>query len=245
MYFTDTHKLNKQAYNALKRIRNAKKSKDINIKDKISLISESTNQINKNKYNLVFMEFDEAKFEEKVKLDRNIYNKLFEKLDSESKTHVSKIISEMVGIVKDVYKFINIEPKILGYKNISSDDSKHELLTEASNIINNYFNREYYSLSTDEKRRKYKDSVLDLAYELVVQENIEMDEALKHSYKSIVIENLIRTINFPYIIKHKINEVFEDTMYNDFFDVDELSNLMEAFDLKVKQVSRIVSAIIE
>lgn len=246
MYFTDTHKLNKQAYDALKRIRENKKNREESDNNsKSGIIAESAAQVARNKYNLVFMEFDESKFEEKIKLDRNVYNKLFENLDSESKEHVSKIISEMVSIVKDVYKFINIEPKILGYKNIDSDSSKHVLMEEASSIINNYFNKEYYSLTNVEKQRKYKDSVINLAHDIVVQENVSVEDALNHSYKATVVENLIRTINFPYIIKHKIDEVFEDTMYNDFFDVDELTNLMESFDLKVKQISRIVSAIIK
>lgn len=238
MQFTDIHKLNKTAYDALKRIR-GNKSKQLD------LIAESSNLVARNKFNLVFQEFDESKFNEKIKLDTVIYNKLFENVDSVSKESVSQLISEMVTTVRDIYKFINIEPKLLGFKNIDSGESQTVLVNEASNIINNYFNREYYSLSRSEKDHKYKESVINLARTIVVEESVDPKDALTHSYKAVVVENLIHSVNFPYIIKHKINEVFEDNLYNDFFDVDELSKLMESFNDKVKKLARIASVVIE
>lgn len=238
MYFTDTQKISKTAYDALKRIKESRN------KATSDLILES-NKFTKTKYNTVFPEYSEDKFKDKVNLDGYIYNKLLEKLEENEKESVSKLISEMLNDVREIYRFINIEPKIVGFKNLNPSDNRSGLITEASNIINNFLNREYYSLSKDERLRKYKDSVINFAHNIVLEENIDPQEAIEHSYKTAVIQRLLEDINFPFVIKHKINEVFEDDLYNDFFDVGELHELKESFDIKAKNIARVISVLIK
>jgi hypothetical protein len=239
MFFTDTHKLNKTAYDALKRIRQNKEKMS-------SLVLENENKlVARHKFNLVFQEYSEEKLQEKIALDSYIYNKLLENLSSDEQESVSTLIAEMMTTVRDIYKFINIEPKSVGFNNMTSADSKNSLVIEASNIINNHINKEYYSLSKDEKIKKYKDSVIHLAHKVVLEDGVDPQEAIDHSYKSIVIERFLENINFPFIIKHKIDEVFEDDIYNDFFNIDELKELKETFESQIKNISRVVSILIK
>lgn len=238
MYFTDTQQLNKKAYEALKRIKESRN------KATTDLVLESKN-FTKTKYHTIFPEYSENKFKEKIQLDKFIYNKLLENLEEGEKESVSTLISEMLNDVKEIYRFINIEPKIVGFKNMSDADNRASLVNEASNIINNFLNKEYYSLSKDEKIRKYKDSVINFAHNIVLEEGLNAQEAIEHSYKTAVIHRLIEDINFPFVIKHKINEVFEDDLYNDFFNIDELHDLKESFDLKAKNIARVISVLIK
>ena len=133
MIFTDTHKLNKSAFDALKRIRTNKEKT-------LELVQESeTNQVAKKKFSLAFNEFDEIKFNNKIKLDAYVYNKLLENIGIDDKPEVSQLISEMLNDVREIYRFINIEPKSLGFRNMTPDDAPNLLLNEASNIVNNHF----------------------------------------------------------------------------------------------------------
>lgn len=237
MFFTDTQKLNKTAYNALKRIRENKEKNN-------SLVLESASTT-RAKFNLLFSEYSDAKFKEKVNLDSFIYNKLLENIQESEREQVSTLITEMLNDVKEIYKFINIEPKNVGFVNMTSADSRNHLVIEASNIINNFMNKEYYSLTKHEKHRKYKESVINFAHNIVIEEGLNPQEAIEHSYKTAVIERLLNNINFPFIIKHKINEVFEDDIYNDFFDIGELHNLKESVEIKIKNIARIISVLIK
>lgn len=237
MFFTDTQKLNKTAYNALKRIRENKEKNT-------SLVLESASTT-RAKFNSLFSEYSDTRFKEKVALDSYIYNKLLENIQESEREQVSTLITEMLNDVKEIYKFINIEPKNIGFVNMSSADSRNSLVIEASNIINNFMNKEYYSLTKHEKTRKYRDTVINFAHNIVVEEGLDPQEAIDHSYKTAIIENLLNNINFPFIIKHKINEVFEDDIYNDFFDIGELHNLKESVEIKIKNIARVISVLIK
>lgn len=237
MLFTDTQKLNKKAYTALKRIRENKEKAN-------SLIVESASTT-RAKFNALFADYSDTKFKEKVKLDSFIYNKLLENVQDAEREQVSKLIEEMLKDVQEIYKFINIEPKNIGFTNLTSADTKNSLVIEASNIINNFMNKEYYSLTKDEKHRKYKDVVINFAHNIVLEEGLDTQEAIEHSYKTAIVEGLLTNINFPFIIKHKINEVFEDDLYNDFFDIGELHNLKESVEIKIKNIARVISVLIK
>lgn len=238
MFFTDTQKISKTAYDALKRIRESRN------KATADLVLESKS-FTKSRYNTIFPEYSDDKFKEKIDLDGYIYNKLLENLEDGEKESVSKLISEMLTDVKEIYKFINVEPKIVGFKNMDVSDNRNSLLIEATNVINNFLNKEYYSLSKDERYRKYKDSVVNFAHNIVLEEGVDPQEAIEHSYKTAVIQRLLEDINFPFVIKHKINEVFEDDLYNDFFNVEELHDLKESFDIKAKNIARVISVLIK
>ena len=239
MLFTDSQVLNKKAYEALKRIRSTKS------REEQHLISESSNLNFKQRYNVLFQEYNDKTFNEKVKLDNHVYNKLLENISEKEVEDVNKIIVEMLNDVKDIYKFINIEPKMLGFKGLSVGSPKRDLIIEASNIINKFIEKEYYNLSTKEKEIKYKEAVIHESANLVKENNLSPDDAITHSYKTIILENFIYSLNFPYIIKYKINEIIENNIYNDFFDLQELNELIESFEAKSKVIARISSVLIK
>jgi hypothetical protein len=235
MSFTDTYKISKKAYDALKKIKqsNITENQSVNIEDKV---------VSKKKYHTVFNIFNEDKFNSKITLEMYIYNNLLTDINESEKEYVTSLISSMLHEVKSIYEFINIEPKLTGFKNVDISSSKQELVAEAQNVIDNHLKNTFFNLSRHEREIKYKESVVNMTYDIVENEKINVDDALEHSHKVVVIENLIYNINFPYVIRHKIKEVMEDDMYNDFFDVEQLSKSIEEFESKNRQLSRIIVA---
>lgn len=233
MPFTDTHKISKKAYDALKKIRATPIQEDDENSSKI---------LTKKKYNSVFNHFDETKFQQKIAMEMYVYNNLLSNISESDKEYVTLLISEMLNEVKSIYEFINIEPKSNGFKNITESSSKQDLVEEAQNIIDNHYKNEFFNLSISERERKYKDLVVNKTYDIVENERVSIDEALEHAHKAVIIENLVYNLNFPYIIRHKIKEVMEDEMYNDFFDIEELNKSLDSFEMKNKQLARIITA---
>lgn len=237
MLFTDTQQLSSKAFDALRRIKTSKIEES-------NTTSNKTSKIAKKKYNLVINEFDKDKFITKTKFDSYIYETLLEGFNDNQKENIATIVNDIENTIKQIYEFLNIEPRIVGFKNMDVNDSESKLLTEAKSIVNTFVNKEYYSLTNQERTVKYKPAAVQMAYDLVVQENLDPNEAIEHSYKSLVIENLIDNIHFPFIIKHKLNEVFEDELYNEFFDVTELHELHDNYIEKRNQLARLVATVI-
>lgn len=239
----DNQKLSKQAYEALKKIKSNKK----NIRDsEKAVIEEQNRRVFKKRTKQNFKEYDQEKFEEKIRQDMFIYNKLLDNVSSEYKEDVGNLLKDMITEVQKVYKFINIEPKV----NLILDDTSTNgvIYEEAGKFINDFLKREYYDLTTEEKNRKYKDQSIMIAKEIlesnVDNSDLNLEEVLQFSNKSIVLKKLIKNINFPYVIEHKISEVFEDNLYNEFFEMEDLNNALEIFETKLDQFSKVVSLII-
>lgn len=235
MPFTDTYKISNTAYEALKKIRkqNIKEDKESDRNDKI---------IAKKKYHTVFENFNEEKFNEKISLEMYVYNTLLQNISENEKEYVTNLISSMLQDVKSIYEFINIEPKKTGFKNLNLESSKQELVNESQNIIDNHYKVNFFNLNKTERERKYKDIVVSMAHDIIESEQTNIDEAVEHAHKVVIIENLVYNLNFPYIIQHKIKEVLEDDLYNDFFNIEELNKSLEEFESKNRQLARIITA---
>ena len=51
----------------------------------------------------------------------------------------------------------------------------------------------------------------------------------------------LKKINFPYLAESKINELLESDLYKEFFDSERLHILMQEFDGKIDDLSKIIA----
>lgn len=231
----DQKTLAANAYAALKRIRESKleESKAHDIRT-----------FKPKKHAQLFEEYTDSKFERKLKMDVQVYNQFLKGITEEQEVGIKNIMSSMLTTTQSIYEHINIEPKIYGFKQLTSDASDNELQLEAKRLLNEHFNKAYYSLTSGQKYEKYKDSVVQLTYEYITEDNLALEEATEHAYKTIIVENLLRTINFPFLVQAKLDELAESDMYAEMFDKDKLLDLTEQFDSQVRILSRVFATTI-
>jgi len=235
--FTDKYELAKVAKEALKKI-HENKAREI-------LEHEEAITPKKIDYSMhILQEYTDLAFEKKVKTDAYIYKKFISQLQESQQEEATLLLGDLLDTVKQIYEFINIEPKIHGFKNVSLEDSESSLIEEANRLILDFFTKNYYSLTESQRAERYRDLVTETSYELMVTENLSLEESVKHSYKSLMLTNFIKNVNFPYLIENKIHELMESDMYNEIFESDKLFELVDQFKEKSKQLSRVFSFLI-
>lgn len=234
--FQEQLELSSKAAEALQRIKNNRS----NQKSTDELMQEA-------KFNLdysrqIFEEYSDDKFSKKIHIDSYIYNQFLKNVEDESVvSQVQESLSNMLSTIKSIYEHINIEPKIYGFKKMDKNSSEDELVTESRRIIFDHLDKNYYTLSQQERSNKYKEFVAGAAYDITIHENIDVDESTEHAYKAAVINTLLENINFPFTIKSKIEELLESQIYKDVFDADTLEHLWENFQEQSFNLSRILS----
>jgi hypothetical protein len=234
--FQDQLALSSKAFEALQRIKNRSNQKSTD-----ELLQEA-------KFNLdysrqVFEEYTDDKFSKKVQMDSYVYNQFLKNVKDEDSivNQIQEHLELMLGTIKAIYEHINIEPKIYGFKKLDKNSSEDELVTESRKIIFEHLDRNYYNLTEQERSKKYKEYVTGNSYNITINENIDIDDSVEHSYKAAVINTLLENINFPFTIKSKIEELLESQMYKDVFDADTLQVLWENFQEQSFNLSRILS----
>jgi len=235
--FTDKYELSKAAYAALNKI---KENKQIEINEQLK--QNTPKKIDYSMY--IFEEYTDDQFKNKVKYDSYIYKKFINQLNEEQQEKAKEILSTLLENVKDIYEFINIEPKVHGFKNLTLESSEIDLETESNRLTLDFFSKNYYNLTEQQRKEKYKDIVIENSYELMLTEGLSIEESINHSYKSIMMSNFIKSVNFPYIIESKINELMESDLYSEIFDRDKLFELVETFKDNNTKLSRIFSLLI-
>ncbi len=238
MNFTNTYELTEKAMKALSRIKENNK-KELN---KTKILNEMKIPLLTTNKHLTSEEYDDKMFVRKVNMDHNIYEKLLAKLTESQMSVANGIISELTENIKEVYQLANIKPRVFGFTELTIDSCKEDLMEESTRIIKDHFDRNYYSLTTREREKKYKDNVISMSHELI-SENKEIDtkSALDFSYKAILVKNLLKKVNFPYLAESKIKELLESDLYKEFFDSERLHILLQEFDSKLNDLSKVIS----
>jgi len=233
--FSDQIELSTKAYEALQRIRNKS-----NEKSSEEILTEARKNLDYSRQ--VFEEYSDETFIKKVELDSYIYNQFLKNTEDEHVVQsVQESLSDYLATIKAIYEHINIEPKIYGFKKMDKYSSNDELVFESKRIIFEHLDKQYYNLSSEERHKKYKDFVVGVSHDIAINENLDMSESVEHIYKSAVISNLLENINFPFIIKTKVEELLESQIYKEVFDVDTLQTLWEDFHEKTFNLSRVLS----
>jgi len=232
--FNDQLEFSSRAHEALQRI----KSKN-NEKTTSELLHET--RMNLDYSRMVFEEYSDEKFSKKIELDSNVYNQFLKSASEDTSQYVQEILSSYLGTIRAIYEHINIEPKIYGFVKMDKHSSNNELLNESRRIIFEHLDKHYYNLSSDERQKKYKSFVVGISHDITINENIDIDESVEHTYKSAVITKLLENINFPFTVKSKIEELLESQIYKEVYDVDTLEKLWEDFHEQTFSLSRVLS----
>lgn len=238
MNFTNTYELTEKAMKALNKIKQNKAKEE----DKNRILNEVKIPLLTTNKSITSEEYDEKAIIRKMNMDSNIYNKLLSNLNENQKVVAKNVLRELCENVKEIYQLANIKPRVYGFTELTLDSSKDELVEESTRIIKDYFNRNYYELTTREREKKYKDNVVTMAHELLSENtNIDTKSAMDFSYKALLVKGLIKKINFPYLADSKIKELMESDLYQEFFDSERLHILMQEFDSKANDLSKVIS----
>lgn len=225
-----------ESRDALNRLHESKKVKD---EKSLKTLKENFHKFDRGRDH--FEEFDEVTYEGKVKVDMLFYEQFLQKLDN------PEIVQEaLIALYKDIYsiyEFINVKPDIYG-NGVTLDilnDSAERTRNVLSKVIYDYFDRTFYSLDAEQRKEKYYDEHKELAKKLI-SEGTSPEEAIAFSTKTIVMENLLKNISFPFSTWSRIKYLRESDDYGAVFDQDKLKTLVESFEKKIKGIAKIVAS---
>ena len=202
----------------------------------------------------LFEPFDQMVYESKLRFDMLFYEQLLTNLDSEFIEEVDSVIAELYKYVYKIYEHINISPEPYNIpKNIRENKTNNlfELLNESIEVINKtisntivaHLETSFYSLSNENRKSRYYDRHKNTARELIL-DGTSYEDAISFSVKSLIIEDFLRKIAFPFGIWSRIKYLTEDEEYGKIFDRADLVNLVENFDKKIQSISKVITTCI-
>jgi len=190
-----------------------------------------------------FEPYDSLLWEGKVKVDMLYFDQLLQKL--EESEQIYSALGNYFKNIRQIYEFVNLKPEIYG-KGLDftilekSNETQHQLL---SAVIYEYFDKSFYSLTTEQRKEKYLEESRDLAKQLI-SEGVEPEEAITFSTKVSIVETLLQKIAFPFAIWSRINYLIESDDYRKIFDQEALVELVDAFQKKTHSLSKVVAAVV-
>ena len=222
---------------ALARIQNGKKEQQ-------ELKNESTWR-RPNYSKLVLEEYESSLFDDKIRTDSAYYNVLFKRFDESQSENLHKILGSMMSTVRSIYEQINIKPKIYGLSRLPSlNNTDSDIQENATLIISDYINRNYYKLSREQRQDKYEEGVKALASDMVVQESIDPEEAVRFSTKVIVVKQFLENINFPLVVRGEVENCLTSNEYGEMFEQDKLRDLWESFDKQSLSLAKVIASVV-
>jgi len=190
-----------------------------------------------------FEAYDALLWEGKVKVDMLYFDQFLQKLEESEELHSA--LGEYFKNIRQIYEFVNLKPEIYGkgldYTILEkSNEVRHQLL---SNVIYEYFDRNFYSLTPEQRKERYLEGSRNFAKTLI-SEGVEPEEAIAFSTKAHIVETLLQKIAFPFSAWSRIKYLTESDDYRKVFDQEALVSLVESFEKKVIHVSKIVAAVV-
>ena len=190
-----------------------------------------------------FEPYDSLLWEGKVKVDMLYFDQLLQKL--EESEQIYNALGNYFKNIRQIYEFVNLKPEIYGkgldYTLLEkSNEVQHQLL---STVIYEYFDKSFYSLTTEQRKQKYLEESRDLAKQLI-SEGVEPEEAITFSTKVSIVETLIQKIAFPFAVWSRINYLTESDDYRKVFDQESLVELVDVFEKKVHSLAKVVAAVV-
>ncbi len=196
---------------------------------------------------MLFEEYDDDSFSQKVKIDSIFYKTMLKNLDESYADGVKVILTNMFSTTKEIYEHINIKPRVYGF-NISTtfNESDDALQQNAQRMINDFINDKYYSLTTEQREEKYYPAINSIAKDIILSESESLNEkdAITFATKAIVMKELIERVNFPLSIQNKIQELLIDENYGKIFNQQRLVELWDQFQEQNFDIAKIVAVLI-
>ena len=225
----------------LSKLRTAKKFKS---KDLLEEISESLETFDSGKD--MYESYDIIDFEGKSNVDMLYYDQLLNKIEeSEQIESIQTLLIDLTKNVKEVYEITNLKPEIYG-RNIEISILEDSIETRSSKLskrIYEYLDRHFYKLNPKQRKEKYFNESKVISKKLIT-EGVKPEEAIEYSVKTVVMENFLTNIAFPFSIWSRINYLTECKMYSKVFDQQRLIETVDKAKDSIKRVAKIVAAVI-
>ena len=194
----------------------------------------------------LFDPYDDLTFESKLKVDLMFYEKLLANLDEKYSEVVQEILSSLYKDVREIYEQMNIAPELYG-KSINYDileEGLHSRNQKIGKVVYEYLEKNFYTLSPEERKERWYEKHLSLAKELMTEQKENVEDSISHSVKTVVMEQLLRQIAFPLAPLSRLNYLCESYDYGQVFEQERLVELSENVNKKIRAISKIVSACI-
>lgn len=190
-----------------------------------------------------FEPYDSLLWEGKVKVDMLYFDQFLQKLEESEQIYAA--LGNYFKNIRQIYEFVNLKPEIYGkgldYTLLEkSNEAQHQLL---STIIYEYFDKNFYSLTAEQRKDKYLEESRELAKTLI-SEGVEPEEAITFSTKKSIVETLLQKIAFPFAVWSRINYLTESADYRRVFDQEALVELVDSFNKKVSSLAKVVAAVV-
>ena len=192
----------------------------------------------------IFEQYSDTAMSDKLKHDSAYFNVLFENINEDDTSLANNLLIDLSKTIKSIYEHIDIEPRSIGMKAIALNENDDIIAENATRIINEFIDVNYYSLSQDKRDARYKNYVIAESEALVLESSVDPVEATSFCYKCAVMENLIEKISFPEIIKFKIDETMTSDIDQQVFEQTELIDLWSNFQTKTKKLSKLISTVV-
>jgi hypothetical protein len=244
----DTNLTNESQYDIMieskKVLSNLKRSKKFKEKDLFESLVDGIKNFDSGKD--MYEAYDIIDFEGKSKVDMLYYDQLLKKIEeTEQINKIQSLLVELTLSVKDVYEITNLKPEIYGRK-IDVDilsDSIETTSSKLSKRIYEYLDRHFYKLNPKQRKEKYFNESKELSKKLIT-EGIKPEEAIEYSVKTVVMENFLKNIAFPFSVWSRINYLTECDMYSKVFDQQRLIESVEIAKNNINRIAKIVAAVI-
>ncbi|MDD4081904.1 MAG: hypothetical protein PHD05_00820 [Sphaerochaetaceae bacterium] len=233
----DQYKIMEESIKALQKINEHKSQK----KKSFEIIQEGLQKVTTGSE--FFECYDSLFWEGKVKVDMLYFDQLLQNL--EESEEIYKVLGTYFKNIRNIYEFVNLKPEIYGKKLDftileQTNEQQHHIL---SNILYEYFDKNFYSLTPDQRTEKYLEKSRDLSKQLI-SEGVSPEESIVFSTKTCLVENLLQKIAFPFAIWSRINYLLESEDYRKVFDQEALVELVDAFKSKTHSISKIIAAVV-
>jgi hypothetical protein len=236
--FVDTNEIQKTALEALQRQEKQYTRKEKNVQ----LVEERESRIDHGA--VMFEDYSLENWGVKIKKDSNIYNTIISKVEESSVEKIQVILGDFLDSVHSIYEHVNINPDSFNRDRFKLDSSEADLATESVQVIESFIRKNYYDLSQKEKDRTYEERSISMVKEIVENEDIEVNEAMEHAHKAIVVEKLLEDINFPKPVYYRVQELMSSPIYGEIFEQEGLIEKWNNFKNKSNTLSRVFAALI-
>lgn len=215
---------------------------------------ENNNKLMETKFNKIKKEsnlnyyfecYELSDFENKMKIDMFYINKLLSNLEENQINALSPLLREHYKNICRIYEHVNIQPNIYG-KNVNVNilsESENKIEDTIKNVLNEYFNKNFYSLDVNSREKKFLDVIRE-DVKVCIKKGMSPDDAMIYCTKMNLVETLLTNIAFPYREYCKINELTIDEDYGKIFDQETLVEHFENFKKTTKNLSKVIAAAI-
>jgi hypothetical protein len=213
-----------------------KKNKMLHIRDSITHIKSR-----------FIEEFNESKFDKKVRNDFSIFNMFLGKIEDEKiKLNAKEIVGDIYGKLHQLCEMTDINPKSVLNDIDTVADSNEKIQSSVMEYVNENIELEYYSLDKTQREKKYLTSIIYEFQEIDhrIKKEEDIIDVIATIQKKLVVNSIIKKIVFPFITESKFDDFIHDSQSDEIFDKERLLVLKDDIERDINKLSKIFAEFI-